>query len=67
MADPNYRVVQQDDDSFAVEVTRTGVAPHKAAGFVTEAEADAWITQDKRLREAADPFRTPATRRRRGF
>jgi hypothetical protein len=41
--------------------------PQLAAGFATEAEADAWIAQDKRLWEAADPFRTPAGRRRRGF
>ena len=67
MADANYRVIRRDDDSFAVEVTRTGALPQFAAGFATEAEADAWIAQDKRLREAADPFGGPAHRRRRGF
>jgi hypothetical protein len=67
MLDANYRVIHQPDDSFAVEVTRTGALPQMAAGFATEAEADAWIAQDKRLWEAADPFRTPAYRRRRGF
>jgi hypothetical protein len=67
MADVNYRVIQRDDDSFAVEVTRTGALPQTAAGFASEAEADAWIAQDKRLREAADPFRTPAYRRRQEF
>lgn len=67
MADRNYRVIQRDDDSFAVEVTRTGALPQIAAGFATEAEADAWIAQDKRLWEAADPFRAPAYHRRRGF
>ena len=64
MADTNYRVIQQGDRSFTVEVTRTGALPQTAAGFATEAEADAWIAQDKRLWEAADPFRTPAYRRR---
>ena len=67
MADTTYRVIQRDDDSFAVQVTRTGALPQTASGFATEAEADAWIAQDKRLWEAADPFRTPAHRRRHGF
>jgi hypothetical protein len=67
MTDANYRVIQRDDDSFAVEVTRIGALPQMAAGFATEAEADAWIAQDKRLWEAADPFSTPAGRRRRRF
>ena len=67
MADANYRLIQRDDDSFTVEVTRTGALPQIATGFATEAEADAWIVQDKRLWEAGDPFRTPAHRRRRGF
>jgi hypothetical protein len=64
MLDAKYRVIHQDDDSFAVEVIRTGALPQMAAGFATEAEADAWIAQDKRLWDAADPFRTPAYRRR---
>lgn len=67
MADANYRVIQRDDYSFAVEVMRTGALPQTATGFATEAEADAWIAQDKRLWETFDPFRTPAHRRRRGF
>jgi hypothetical protein len=67
MPDANYRVIQRSDDSFTVEVTRTGALPQTAAGFATEAEAGAWIAQDKRLWEAADPFRTPAYRRHRGF
>lgn len=67
MADPNYRVVQRDNNSFAVEVTRTGALPQTAVGFATEVEVDAWIAQDKRLWETADPFRAPPHRRRRGF
>lgn len=63
----NYRVIEQDDDSFAVEVTRTGALPQTAARFATKADADAWIAQDKRLWEAADPFRGPAHGWRRGF
>jgi hypothetical protein len=67
MADADYRVIKQDDDSFAVEVSRTGALTQTASGFASEAEADAWITQDKRFCEAADPFRTPARRRRGEF
>lgn len=64
MADANYRVIQRDDNSFVVEVVRTGALPQTAAGFATEAEAKAWVAQDKRLSDAADPFRTPAYRGR---
>ena len=67
MTDASYRLIHQEDDSFAVEVTRTGALPQMAAGFASEAEADAWIAQDKRLSEAADPFRTAASRPRRRF
>ena len=31
MADANYRVIQRDEDSFAVEVTRTGALPQMSA------------------------------------
>jgi hypothetical protein len=67
MADVNYRVIRRDDNSFAVEVTRAGALPQTTVVFATEAEANAWIVQDKRFWEAADPFRTPAYRRRHGF
>jgi len=67
MADANYRVIRQDDDRFAVEVTRIGALPQMAASFATEVEAEAWIAQDRRFWEAADPFRAPAARRRRRF
>ncbi len=67
MVDAHYSVIRRDDDSFAVKVTRPGALPQMAVGFATEADADAWIAQDKRLWRAADPFRTPVFRRRRGF
>ncbi len=67
MTEATYRVVQRADDSFAVEVARSGVLPQVAAGFATEAEALGWVAQDKRLWESADPFRTPAGRKRRGY
>jgi hypothetical protein len=56
--------VRQNDDSFAVEVTRIGALMQVATGFATQADADYWIAQDKRLWAAADPFRTSARPRR---
>jgi hypothetical protein len=66
MADAIYRVIHREDDSFSVEITRSGVLPQTAVGFATEAEANDWVAQNRRLRQAADPFRTPAGRRWRG-
>jgi hypothetical protein len=65
MPDTSYRIVQREDD-FAVEIVCVGALPQTAAGFATEALAKGWIAQDQRLRSAADPFSTPAGRRRRG-
>jgi len=67
MADETYRLLRGEDGDFSVEMIRPGNPPVVADGFASEADADAWIAQDKRLREAADPFRAPANRRRRGF
>jgi len=67
MSDTDYRIIHCEDDSFAVEIVRSGALPQTAAGFATEADAKSWIAQDQRLRVAADPFGTPAVRRRRGF
>ncbi len=67
MADTNYRIIHRDDDGFCVEITRSGTLPQTAAGFATEAEANDWIAQDKKLWQSADPFRTPASRKWRGF
>ena len=60
MAEAVYRVIHREDDSFSVEITRAGVLPQTAVGFATEAQAHGWIAQDKRLWQAADPFRAPA-------
>ncbi len=67
MTETSYRILHREDDSFAVEVLRTGVLPQTAIGFATEFEAQGWIAQDKRLWDAADPFRTQASRNWRGF
>lgn len=67
MPEATYRLVEREDAGFVVEVVRLGALPETAAGFATEAEARAWIAQDKRLWDAADPFRTPASQRWRGY
>ena len=67
MADATYRVVCENDDSFVIEVVRPGALPQMVGGFTSEAEAGSWIAQDKRLWDAADPFRKPAGRKWRGF
>jgi hypothetical protein len=67
LTNAEYRMISCEDGRFAVEVARPGMLPQKAAGFATEAEASAWIAQDKKLWQAADPFRTPAGRNRRRF
>jgi hypothetical protein len=67
MADASYRVIRHDNDSFSVEITRPGVLPQTTVAFATEAEAYDWIAQDKRLWQAADPFRVPAKGKWRGL
>jgi hypothetical protein len=65
MSDRTFRVVHCADNSFAVEELRSRLPPRIVATFVTEAEAIGWIEQDRRLRDAADPFTTPSGRRAR--
>jgi hypothetical protein len=63
MTDAIYRIVLRQDDSFAVEIARPGALAQTAAGFATEAEANNWIAQDKRLWDATEPFGASAGRR----
>jgi hypothetical protein len=65
MRDTTYRVLRREDDSFVVEIVRPGALPRTVSGFASEAEAANWIAQDKRLWDAADPFRTPVGGKRR--
>lgn len=67
MAETTYRILRREDNSFTVEVVRTGVLPQTAIGFASESDAEGWIAQDKRLWDAADPFRTQASRNWRSF
>jgi len=58
MAAANYRVIQRDDDSFTVEVVRAGALPQIAAGFATEAEADACCFRIKPRQALLPPTRS---------
>jgi hypothetical protein len=66
MTESIYRIVHCADDSFVVEIVRTGVLPQTTTGFATEAEASRWIAQDQRLWNADGPLQTVASRRWRG-
>ena len=63
MAEASYQIVHREDDSFAVEIVRAGALPQLAAGFATQAAAEGWIAQDRRLHASAAPFGTQASRR----
>jgi hypothetical protein len=66
MVETSYRIVQCKDGGFVIEVIRFGALPQTAAGFETEAAAQSWIAQDKRLWESAGPSQTSASRKWRG-
>ena len=63
MTDTSYRIVHREDDSFDVQITRVGALPQTAGGFATEAAAQGWIAQDKRLRSSAEPVSSSTGRR----
>ena len=46
-ADATYRVVALPDGAFGVEVCIPDTYPARVTRFATEAEAEAWIAQDK--------------------
>jgi hypothetical protein len=41
---------------FNISVAGSNGARQTMLGFISMADAEAWITQDKRLNDAADPF-----------
>jgi hypothetical protein len=59
-ADATYRVVRLPDGAFGVEVTVPDRLPATVSSFKTEADAEAWITQNKKLVvEQSAPPRVP--------
>jgi hypothetical protein len=49
-----------DGAGFDIGVVGSNGARQTMLGFKTEAEAEAWIAQDRRLTDASDPWRPPA-------
>ncbi|MDR3536863.1 MAG: hypothetical protein P4L71_10225 [Acetobacteraceae bacterium] len=58
----SYIIASRGDPSAGYEVRVIGDTGgrHTMLGFDTEAEAKAWIAQDRRLNETQDPQQQPA-------
>ena len=52
-----YRIVQQKDLTYGVELTSSQTFPGTVPGFRTEAEAQSWIVEQK-AKDSAEP-KTP--------
>ncbi len=50
-AEAAYRVFGLDDGSYGVEVSIVGSYPTRVSRFETEADAEAWIAEHRRLIE----------------
>jgi hypothetical protein len=60
-----YRIVEQPDQSFGVEVTIPGTHPTTVTGFATEAAAAEWAAKHKEGVEKGETFRRRPTFRKR--
>jgi hypothetical protein len=49
----SYRVIHQKDMTYGVEFTDRDRGSHTVTGFKTEAEAEAWIAEQKQLEDDA--------------
>ena len=47
MSDMNYRIIWQRNSSFAVEVTGSDGVPQVVTSFKREADAKAWIADER--------------------
>jgi hypothetical protein len=45
--DATYRIIRQEDESFAVEVTIPGTYPTTVKSFASAGDAEAWIARHK--------------------
>ena len=65
MAKILFRILTQDDGSFAVEVTEPGDPAYTVPGFRTEAEAEGWVADRQFAAKGADRWeRLPDAERR---
>ena len=64
-AEATYRVIPSGDGAFAAEVSIPETYPAKVSPFATEADAEAWIVEQKRRVQAQSqrnsPFGRPGT------
>jgi hypothetical protein len=57
MAQTDYQVFVQRDGVFGVVLSQFGAMVRTATDFSTEADARAWVAQDRRMDGADNPFR----------
>jgi hypothetical protein len=56
-SDATYRIVQNQDMTYGVEVTIPGTQPTTVSSFASEAEADRWIASHKEGVAVGDSLR----------
>jgi hypothetical protein len=49
MVETTYRITPKSDSTFTVEITGPGQRRRGAYGFRSEAEAEAWVAEKKRM------------------
>jgi len=54
-AEASYRILSEEDGSFAIEVTIPDTHPTKITPFATQSDAERWIA-DHRRRVEAQPY-----------
>jgi len=59
--------ITPNGDGYDIRIIGGNGARQTVLGFASQSDAEAWVAQDKRLNDAADPFRParfkPATAR----
>lgn len=64
MTEATYRIIPEGR-VFKVEINRPGEMLQTATGFISEADAQSWITEDRRIAEINDrqkPIQPPHLR-----
>jgi hypothetical protein len=57
-----YRITPQADSTFTVEIIGPGSRHRGASGFKSEAEAEAWVSEKKRMAPADEEWERRAPR-----
>ena len=56
MAKTVYRIIPQENSTFTVEIYRPGESNYGASGFASEADAEAWINEKKKIAKADEEW-----------